>query len=379
MNNLIANITHEPAQDSAPDVFTTAQLLIDRALETYPEEIDIIAYYGSYAQGRATATSDLDFFYIPADGKNPPVGHTILVNGILFDFWAIGWDTLEGFATGQVRGWSFAPALVHHAKILHARGEAQAARFAALQQKVLELQSPQARPQMIRRALEAFPKALAHLGNLRLAVAAGDIADIRYAGWQVILSTIECLALANQVFFDRGWNGMLEQLSRLHVQPDGLEAAIVTISTSADPAQIASSAERLVLGTRQILRDLQQTLPAQAAIGEIFESSYPEIKDGIRKVLKACERQQPVAASAAAWAIQSELSFMLSDLEHPGSQPFNRYSEVATPLPAAGLSRSLAGAGGRLPLPCGAGQAARPASPGLAASAFNPFIRVREH
>src|SRR5512146_2698713 len=124
----IASTNHRVAQNGAPNVFNIAQFLIDRALQTHPEEIDIIAYYGSYAQGSATVASDLDFFYIPADGKNPPVGHTILVDGVLFDFWAIGWDTLEGFATGHVRGWSFAPALIHHAKILHARGEAQAAR-----------------------------------------------------------------------------------------------------------------------------------------------------------------------------------------------------------------------------------------------------------
>jgi hypothetical protein len=159
---------------------------------------------------------------------------------------------------------------------------------------------------------------------------------------------VECLALANQVFFDRGWAGMLAQLSRLHLQPEGLEAAIVAISTSADPAQIASSAERLVLGTRQVLRDLQQTLPAQAAIGEVFESSYPEIKDGIRKVLNACERQQPVAASAAAWAIQSELSLMLSDLAHPGSQSFNRYSEVSGPYRQLGFPDLLLAPSGDL-------------------------------
>lgn len=330
MNDVEAKMNLERARDSAPDIFKTADLLIARALEAHCEAIDIIAYYGSYAQGTASAASDLDFFYIPAEGQKPAVGRTILVDGILFDFWAIGWDTLEGFATGRIRGWAFAPALVHHAKILHTRGEAQTARFKALQQKVLDLQAPEARPLMIGRALEAFKGVLAHLGNLRLAVAGGDFADVRAAGWEIILATWECLALANQVFFDRGWGGMLDQVSKLAFRPDDLEVATVLISTSGDPALIASSAEKLALGTRQVLRALQLSLPSQETAQGIFENGYPEIKDGLRKVLKACERGQAVPASAAAWSAQAGLSLMLNDLEHgSGSESFNLYSEVA--------------------------------------------------
>ncbi len=33
---------------------------------------------------------------------------------------------------------------------------------------------------------------------------------------------MECLALVNQVFFDRGWNGMLDHLSWLRVQDESL-------------------------------------------------------------------------------------------------------------------------------------------------------------
>jgi hypothetical protein len=278
----------------------------------------------------AKGTSDLDIFYIPADGKNPPVGRTFLVKGVLFDFWAVGWDTMEGFASGRKRGWSFAPAIVHHAKVLHARSAEQAVRFEALKQKVLDLQMPEARPQMIQRAVDEFRMALAHLGNLRLAVAGDDFSNVRHAGWQVILSTWECLALANQVFFDRGWGNMLDQISRLQCRPEDLEASIVIISTSDDPVLIANTAERLVLGTRQILREFQKSLLSQKPMGDVFDSCYPEIKDGIGKVLTACERQQPVAASVAAWFAQLDLSLMLNALQHGGDPAnFNLYSEFA--------------------------------------------------
>jgi hypothetical protein len=317
-------------QQVKPDVFEVADFLIARAIETYGDEIDIIGYYGSHAQGLARETSDLDIFYIPADGKSPPVGRTFLIAGMLYDFWGIRWDWMEGFATGKIRGWAFAPALVYHTQVLWARSNEQAARFEALKQQVRDLQAPEARHQMIHRALDEFQCLLAHLGNLRLAVVTDDFSDVRYAGWKVIASGCECLALVNQTFFDRGLDKILGQLPRLAVRPEGLEGLIIVIGTSDDPGQILEASEQLVLETRQILRDAQGSLTSDRTPQAQFDGAYPEFKDGIRKVIEACERQQPAAASSAAWSIQNELSLMLHGLQSSADHSkFNLYHEFA--------------------------------------------------
>lgn len=343
------------------DVFKVADLLVSRSIATHGDEIDLIAYYGSHAQGVARAGSDLDIFYVPAEGKDPPIGRTVLIEGLLFDFWAIRWETLEGFATGRIRGWSFAPAIVHHAKPLYVRSEAQRARLDALKQKVLNLQSPEARPAMIQRALDAFSQVLVHLGNLRLAMAeggdlaagdlaAGDFADVRHAGWKTVLSAWECLCLANQTFCDQGWGKLLEQIPRLRARPDNLEALIVTISTSGEPALIAGAAEELALGTRQVLRDLQKTLAAERTARDVFGGAYPEIHDGIGKVLAACAGQRPVAASATAWFAQFDLSLMLNSLQSGASGwDFNLYSEIAPLYRERGFPDLMQASTGELP------------------------------
>lgn len=338
------------------DVFKVADLLVSRSIATHGDEIDLIAYYGSHAQGVARAGSDLDIFYVPAEGKDPPIGRTVLIEGLLFDFWAIRWETLEGFATGRIRGWSFAPAIVHHAKPLYVRSEAQRARLDALKQKVLNLQSPEARPAMIQRALDAFSQVLVHLGNLRLAMAeggdlaAGDFADVRHAGWKTVLSAWECLCLANQTFCDQGWGKLLEQIPRLRARPDNLEALIVTISTSGEPALIAGAAEELALGTRQVLRDLQKTLAAERTARDVFGGAYPEIHDGIGKVLAACAGQRPVAASATAWFAQFDLSLMLNSLQSGANGwDFNLYSEIAPLYRELGFPDLMQASKGELP------------------------------
>ena len=312
------------------DVFKVADLLVSHAVRTHGDEVDLIGYYGSRAQGVAAPESDLDIFYIPADGKSPPVAQTVLIEGMLFDFWPIRWHTMEGFATGQNRGWSLAPAIVHHAKVLHARSPEQVARLDALKQKVLDLQAPQARPQMIRRATEVFPRVLGALGNLRLAAAGADLADARHAGWQVILAAWECLALANQTLFGRGWRNLVAETPRLAYRPADLEQLITCISTSEDVERIAAAGERLALETRRVLRELQESVPCERAALERFGSAYPEIQDEIGKVLRACQRQEPVAASAAAWSAQYDMSLMLASLRNGvGYSDFNLYSECS--------------------------------------------------
>ena len=315
------------------DVFRVADLLVAHAVESHGEEIDLIGYYGSYAQGAATAHSDLDLFCVPAEGKTPPVARVALISGILFDFWPITWETMEGFATGRVRGWAHAPALVRHAQVLYARSEAATERLAGLRQKTIDLQRPEARAQMIRRALDAFVWVSAHLGNVRLAAGSGSLVDVRHSGWRLVSSVLECLALANQVFLDRGPGApaLLERLSTLPAKPADLEQLIAAIVTSAEATEVAAAAEALALETRQALRQCQASLPARHAAVEEWQGNYPEISDQLGKVLSACEKREEVAASWAAWNAQHDVALLLADLgSGAGNHPdFNLYSESA--------------------------------------------------
>ncbi len=331
------------------DVFEVANLLVEDAVRIYGGEIDIIAYSGSHARGEARDDSDLDLFYVPADGKKPPIGRTFLLEGVLFDFWAIPWSTMEGFATGHIRGWSFAPGLIHHTKILHARTDQQSARLAALQQQILDLQKPEARPKMVRRALRNFGSAMVHLANLRLAVLDGNLTDVRYAGWQVIQSVWECLALSNQVFFERGLAKGLGEAAKFKDKPERLGDCIATITTSADFSRILAAGEELVFSTRRILRRIQQTIPASTTVSEQFRQLYPEVKDKVGKLLAACARGDSVAAHAEALHLQREVALTLHATEQgAGGDDFNLYSELEGPYSALQLPDLIASCSGSL-------------------------------
>lgn len=300
------------------DVFEVAELIVSNAVDAHGNDIDLVAYHGSWAQGTARPDSDLDIFYTPRDGTDPPVGKTFLLEGRLFDFWAIRWETLEGFATGRVRGFSFAPAVVHHAKLLHVRNEEASARFDGLKDLVAEQLTPDARPRMVRRAVGAFPKALAGLGELRLTAAEGDLPGARRAGWELIRAAIECLALANQMYFHRGMGAALGELDRLTERPDDLTDLVRAIAVSTDPARVEEAGERLAVGTRAVLYRLAESLPEERSVREQFREVYPEIRDMVTKILAACEDGDPVRAGAAAWHLRADLHDMLAPVTGPG-------------------------------------------------------------
>ncbi len=335
------------------DVFEVADLLVSHAVDTHGDDVDLIAYHGSHAQGAARDDSDLDIFYVPRDGTNPPVGKTFLLEGRLFDFWPIRWETLEAFATGRVRGWAFAPALVHHATPLHVRSEAQATRLTEVKALVLERMRPEARPRMLARAFDAFRNVLADVGAVRLATLEGGISDVRFVGWQVVQSAIECLALANQTFFHRGMGVGLGQLEELPRRPPDLERWISAIGASPDPALVAGACEETMLGTRRVLRDLRAELPIGDRTLEPLAQVYPEMKDMIAKLAHHCGRSEVAAAGIGAWFLQSDLCSILgraaAEPGHPGldllGERSSTYAEIGLPGllgPAAGDTDDLA-------------------------------------
>ena len=161
------------------NVFEVADLLVTHAVEKHGADVDLIAYYGSQARGDARPDSDLDLFFTPAEGKHPPIGRTFLLDGLLFDFWELRWKTLEGFATGDIRGWAFAPALVRQATPLYVRTSEQADRLARLQSRSRALENAEHRSSMQKRAQDSFVRVVECLGSLHLA-AQGTRADVSY-------------------------------------------------------------------------------------------------------------------------------------------------------------------------------------------------------
>lgn len=319
------------------DVFKVAAVFVDHAIKAHGGEIGIIAYYGSYALGMASPTSDLDLIYIPDEGKAATLAACFILDDICFDFFPIPWARAEGFSTGRT-GWAVGPALIANAQVLYARSEADLARFNALKAKISELQRPEQKPQMVQRALETFKTTVFHLGNLRLATLQADFASIRRAAWLVAMNVIECLALVNQTYFNRGWDANLAEILQLRTKPEKLETLLAILATTTEPNQINQAAETLVQATREILLHEQQVLATPSTVQAQFANYYPELHDKINKIQIRCAADRPLDASWAAMFIQDEVArFMAQASDGVAYDDFNLYSEYAGPYRQLGL------------------------------------------
>ena len=157
------------------------------------------------------------------------------------------------------------------------------------------------------------------------------------------MNAVECLALVNQTYFNRGWDANLAEILQLKTKPEMLETLLATLATATDPQQINHAAETLVQATREILLQAQGALATPSTVQANFTNYYPELHDKINKIQARCAADRPVDASWAAMFIQAEVAlFMAQALQGVAYGDFNLYSEYAAPYRELGLPDLMA-------------------------------------
>jgi len=296
-----------------PDVFEIAEILVSHAVRAHPDEVAIIAYYGSHAKGTASPTSDLDIFYIPDAGKAGSLCSQFIIDGLPYDFWPVSWQLAEDIANARSgRPWAVSASLIADAQVLYHRSTQDLMRFEALQARIAALTRPEGRPLMVAKALDAFKDTLFQLGQMRLAAAGDDGAGLHWAGQKFVDSAVNCLALVNQTYFSKGWGANLSEIFRLPRRLDGLREMMHAILLPQGPDDALAQAAQLARGVREILRQAQAALAEPQDARQVFQDFYFFVLEYKHKVLSACAREDKIAARYAATLLQQELCQMMN-------------------------------------------------------------------
>lgn len=170
-----------------------------------------------------------------------------------------------------------------------------------------------------------------------------------YAAWKLLSSVWECLALTNQVTFERGFHRALSETDRFANRPAKLDELVDTIGSSPDVDRVLEAADELTAATYRVLHDREPAQPARRSISEGFDQAYPEMKDVVRKLLTACEAGDYVAASLEAHSLQSDITSMLADTQDgPIRRRSDPYGEHAAAYEQVGFPDLMALSSGSL-------------------------------
>jgi predicted nucleotidyltransferase len=322
-----------------PDVFEIANVFVEHALRAHEGEIAIIIYYGSYAKGTASPTSDLDLCYIADAGKARSLSSQFVIDGLPYDFWPISWEFAESIANADSgRPWAVAASLIADARVLYHRSPEDLARFEALQARIEKLTQPEQRPLMVKKALDAYKEVLFRLGQIRLAVDEGDEASAHWAAQQLVNDAANCLALMNQTYFSKGWGANFDQILALPERPADLDALMRGVLTPQTVARLPQVAERLALALRATLQETQRSIAEPSDAREVFKDFYFFVFEYANKIFVACEDQDAIRARFAAFQLQEQiLQFMNKVDQGFYPRPFNLLGEYIEGYEEAGF------------------------------------------
>ena len=180
-------------KDFQPIIDTLQAALLQRM----GDEVDLIFQYGSHLKGTAHQYSDVDISWVPVHATTRDA-ITVMVDHTLCDLYPIHWARLEQMAEYR----DVSATVLLSSRIVYQRTEAAADRFHGLSAQLRALLEADARPAMVRRALEIFQGAGYDFYLLREQAARGHQIGCLQQAHAVLRTVLHCLAVCNQQCID---------------------------------------------------------------------------------------------------------------------------------------------------------------------------------
>ncbi len=268
----------------APDLIRIVEVLKAGILRELGDEVDLIFRYGSFLKGTEHPYSDLDISYVPAH-ESTWKSITVMVDNVMCDLYPIHWSQLERMANFD----DVSCTVLLKNEIVYQRSEAVAERFKALPGRLLALQSPEARPGMLSKAMKIFQGTGYAYYLLQQQVRKGHRLSCLQEARSILRSVLHCLAVCNQVCVD---TRKLSQVQALPKLPVGFTETVEQLTHSCEPDELLEACERLLNSTRELLLSEQWEVHCGAAsFPGVFRAGYPELKGDLQHLMLACERR----------------------------------------------------------------------------------------
>jgi hypothetical protein len=266
------------------DTTRLVTILKDALLRELGDEVDLIFRYGSTIKGTAHAYSDLDISYTPTH-EETWYSITVMVEDVLCDLYPIHWSKLEAMASFD----DISTTVLLDNQIVYARSPEVAERFKRLSARLQEMQMPEARSEMVQKALAYFQRTGYPFYLLWEAASKGDLLVCLKESGSILRTVLHCLAVCNQRPIDTRKLAQVLALPRL---PENFELRAGRLVEARTPEDILAATGELLSAARKLLLELQrEALKEEVTFPQVFDSFYPEFKGGLQHVILAAERE----------------------------------------------------------------------------------------
>ncbi len=282
------------------DFFEMVDLFVEHIKSEYPEDIAIVAYYGSYASGTQNPNSDFDLFFVPTTENGRELGKCIILDGIGIDFFPISWERAERIANFDENIVS----IIADSKLLYARSEEDKERLESLKEKIRDYQKPEKRKVMLDKASNEFHDVYHQLYNLRKAE---DPSEQRTEAFNALSTILQSIVLINQTYLKSGWGKNFKQIFSLELQPDGLKKLVYQVINSKSKNEMLEALESLTNRTASLLNNEHDKLRPNSSFKDVFEDFYEELRSTFLKIETACDKNQAEIAFCSTAILQNEI------------------------------------------------------------------------
>lgn len=290
------------------------------------DEVDLIFRYGSTLRGNTHKYSDLDVSYVPTHATTWN-SITILVADRLIDLYPMQWSSLESMARFE----NLSASVLLENQVIYQRDAAVGARFAGLAEQLRGLLLPEARPEMVRKALAFFQRAGYAFYQLQRQAQLGHTLGCLQQSQAILRTIFHCLAVCNQSLTDTRKPERVLALPRL---PGDFQNLVDRLLHVDHPEELAQTCLELINSTYDFLLNEQRTvLHNKMTCSESFDSAYPELRRDLQGALLACEDNDRYALRTHLVSLYHEISRMLAQVD-PGLEitDFNGLSDYAHDL-----------------------------------------------
>jgi hypothetical protein len=185
-------------------------------------------------------------------------------------------------------------------------------RFETLKSRIDDLAKPESKKRLLGLAINEYKTLLSCLGNLHLAINAGDSYGVMIASRNLASEAISCIAYINQRYMNKPWDSSMDEVIAMPKKPRNLEEILTRMVMSSDYTTISNAADNLATSVRQLIISEQKSMSIEANHNDVMRDFYNVIHEFANKIISRCDKGDLLSATIVASTIQEEIAGALS-------------------------------------------------------------------